>query len=716
MNVRAETGLLAKLGLAKGRRTAQSRRGRSLKIEAIEARRMFAADLNFSSAVELDVESFRANTVASADLDGDGVEELILGGSRLQVLDGDGVAKTLGSGWVFRIDTGDIDGDGDLDILAAHESHITWYENLGTGEFRSHWLRSGQTARSAALGDIDGDGDLDIAHVAGDEQFPRIYWYENIGAASSTGFSSGRIMWSLLENSDPWDVQIVDIDNDQQNEVVVALHRNPFSGGSVVAFNKAPGSHWSEGWSRVGVANPGFPTRMAIADFDGDNDLDMATTTAFPNSRTPSLYGYENLQTGRFRYYAAGSGTAATYGVAAGDIDGDGDIDLAFTELLGAAKVGWMENDGSGQFTRHNLPGTFTSPRGVTIADANRDGNPDIVVAVYGENRYVVFENPSPSRNLTESIDFDGDGASEVVSHRNGRWYLSTGSGDVRGERQLDDWSGLGQVAEPVVGDFNGDGRTDVAARVNGRWMLGLSNGSSLQRVNWSNWSTAVSWRDIVVGDFNGDGKDDLAGRANGAWWLTVSSGSGYTVEYWTIWSNVVDWKDVRVGDFNGDGRSDIAGRANGAWWLATSNGSQFQNRLGTIWSSAVTWQDVVVGDFNGDGRSDIAGRTSGSWWVAMSTGQQFSNQFWSLWTPGAGWRSIAVGDFNGDGRDDIAGRAGNAWWIALSEGNRARNAYWAAWAGSMSWRELSFGDFDGDGWDDLAGRQGSGWRTARSR
>ena len=160
------------------------------------------------------------------------------------------------------IDVGDVDGDGDLDIFSASRFNgtIAWHENLdGMGSFGQRQIitdRAG-TAKDVSLGDLDGDGDLDVLAVSW--QRHQAVWFSNLGQGE---FGSAQY---LSTSRQPEEVEAVDIDQDGDLDVVVASLE-----GVGLIINKGDGD-----FNHVIPITDSYTYSLSAADFDGDGDVDI---------------------------------------------------------------------------------------------------------------------------------------------------------------------------------------------------------------------------------------------------------------------------------------------------------------------------------------------------------------------------------------------------------------------------------------------------------
>jgi hypothetical protein len=172
-------------------------------------------------------------------------------------------------------------------------------------------------------------------------------------------------------------------------------------------------------------------TDVAVADFDGDLDLDLAFTL------TAGTEGYvkivRNDGTGDFTSSGFGPWRAGDYPyrIAAGDIDLDGDSDLAVANLRGD-DVTVLRNTGAGDFEQppSSPEAVGDSPQGIALPDVDGDGDLDLVVANAGDHNVSVLKrrgnvnffethsSPEPVGYHPERLvagDLDGDGAPDLA-------------------------------------------------------------------------------------------------------------------------------------------------------------------------------------------------------------------------------------------------------------------------------------------------------------
>jgi len=130
------------------------------------------------------------------DFDFDGVMDLIYDdGSAGNInwyenVNGDGsswIPHYIGSGAFMDIHAADIGNDNDMDVIYSYDTHVRWYENDGTGSFNQHTITTDSSAcyfMSPKADDLDGDGDIDI--IAANYCDGIILWFENDGTGSFT--------------------------------------------------------------------------------------------------------------------------------------------------------------------------------------------------------------------------------------------------------------------------------------------------------------------------------------------------------------------------------------------------------------------------------------------------------------------------------------------------------------------------------------------------
>jgi hypothetical protein len=230
-------------------------------------------------------------------------------------------------GYCRGIALADIDGDGDLDALVGNNSlnTITIRLNDGAARFSTPAVGRDEVAVGAgpyrlAVADLDRDGDLDL--VAG------AYFNNAVSVRLNDGtglFSPAPITPEVPVGTGPWTVALGDVNNDGTVDLVSCND----TGNSVsVRLNDGTGTFTAPAVN-PNPSVPGNPQSFALGDMDADGDLDLTVCTLNGSQSARVLF---NDGTGNLTFSAAAPGVALTtlpYHTALADLDGDGDLDLA---------------------------------------------------------------------------------------------------------------------------------------------------------------------------------------------------------------------------------------------------------------------------------------------------------------------------------------------------------------------------------------------------
>ena len=371
-----------------------------------------------------------------------------------------------------------------------------------------------------------------------------------------------------------------------------------------------------------------------------------------------------------------------TFGLAAVDIDGDGDLDLTYPDISAQREstLYWLENNGRGNFQRHVIhqdePGWFERH---ATGDINGDGRPDLAIIDNLKGQVFWFANPDrpadghwkqyvittkcPGAYDVVLSDLDGDGDLDAAASGFNSslitWYENPGKDGWDGEwtRRLID-EGMQEARTIAAGDFNGDGKIDLLATAvgqrnlppdaqdHGSQVVWYENPGQPASQLWKKHSIDKRSRAPIHGhptDLDGDGDLDVV-MAHGMRTAVDPKVERHEV----VWYENVgqpksgrSWKRHQVGrlpfafeaiaeDLDSDGDVDVIATA----WTKGDRVVWFENRGGQ-WAMHVLRENfrqanqVIVADLNGDQRPDIVAACDG-WWPAP--GQQIANSEMRWW------------------------------------------------------------------------------------
>jgi hypothetical protein len=499
-------------------------------------------------------------------------------------------------GW----DVGDVDGDGNADVAVApsggYNSDIHYWNNKGTGSWKKYDVVSYYMyyPKDVTIVDLDGDDKLDIFFTSGS------YYYNNNIGWCKNGGNPNRNSWpstTLMSGHDDSGSNAFKGDVDSDGYVDTGLF---FSGNRQIITwrNQAPhdGSNIAAGFIEDGgLVQMSDLVRVDI-DQDGDDDY---LITAF---KSGTVGWYENDGTpftGQWDFYRInGVMVAGAKEVDYGDIDNDGDLDVAVT-AYSMGKIMWFENPGDPKqvWSFHDV-GSMNWPYGVGLGDMDEDGQLDIIVSAgyYYQDGIRIYYTDDPTgtwkwNQLSGSAyycgainitDMNKDGHLDVLVPINGysgqaNIYRNPHPGkDPTTSKwaQISAVGGLQYPYEALPIDINDDGVLDVVVSSNYggiKWGEAPSNPNSTG--GWSSYTMDTSinypWG-LDVTDVDNDGYDDVFVTSH-YWWASswYSYGKGvYWLEetddpYSTWQKRNLDTKmresyGVSVSDHDNDGQPEI--------------------------------------------------------------------------------------------------------------------------------------------------------------
>ena len=745
-------------------------------------------------------------SVAWGDYDGDGDLDLAVGNSgepnaskngflgqknRLYRNKGDG---TFESAWqsseedpTLSVAWGDIDGDGDLDLAVGNNGapNRIYVNRHGTLDQQGWPLPTANPSQinlttSVAWGDYDGDGDLDLAVGNGGYNLnlgisgliaQRNLLYRNNGTTAD-GTPMFTLAWTAPDPDPTTSVAWGDIDGDGDLDLLfgnIGYHPpdSTITIGSPSRLYRNNGGTLTPDTSWTPELHVTFS--VALGDVDGDGDLDLAIGNASAKI-SDGFGGIVNIVEANQLYRNQGGvltldpwrpESNTTLGVAWGDYDGDGDLDLA----AGNSGAAGSDEAGAENQLYLNQSGVLTTTARIWSEDAentfaiawgdyDNDGDLDIVAGNGGTLLETgtagqitrVYRNPlgrlpiasawssAAEHDRTSSVawgDYDSDGDLDLAvgnldPNQPDRLYRNDGvssDGSTPLLVPVPFLSANDRTLSVAWGDYDSDGDLDLVVGNDGQpnRLYHNDRGTLVLDTNWSPPATATN--SVAWGDIDGDGDLDLAvGNDGAANQLYRNIGGVLTLD--SAWHPVARaTRSVAWGDVDGDGDLDLAvGNAAPQTERTVPQPNQlYRNDRGTL-EQVPVWESeerdltssVAWGDYDGDGHLDLAAGNDGQ------PNRLYHNDRGTL-TRQAAWSSneadlttsVAWGDYDGDGDLDLAAGNGGFFYQTIPTGQRNRLyrndggtlTRQAAWSSAETEITLSvaWGDVDGDGDLDLA-------------
>ena len=540
---------------------------------------------------------------------------------------------------ITDLTVGDLDGDGDPDIIGSYLSGLVFFENRGAAGFLAldPLQIGGSRLRSVGVLDLDHDGLLDVLAIDSQQDNIVVAWQREAG-----GFDVGRFAPEGLER--PVSMLVADLTLNGFDDLLLAdAGLNGGAGGRVlVCLADVSGLSGCEILRRTD--QKARPQYVAVADFNGDARLDVASVDE--GSRDVAIYQQDSqtaLENTAQTLVSLADGTRPSSFTVA-DLDGDDDLDIAVVSPF-STRLTLLMRDSNSSYSSQGLnlfdPGDDTRGASQVIsADLDGDGRTDLATAnVVTDNLLVLFQDSSgrfdrrmvvlsmdgalDGPRTLAAADIDGDGRLDLVTagsfSDDVAWFRQVSAG-VFAPAVLVDTGGLLQDPLHLLAeDINSDGMIDLLAVGNESDNVVLfiqrpdREAFFLFNLDLPEGSAPVA---LTYGDLSGDRLPDIAVATRDGVSIFEQDGADFSLRGVSVSGEEYSPTSLLASDFNGNGRMDLvladALPPGGIEILSASEGSEFSSSL------VLSGEDVQAAgegflpaamahvDLDGDGEKDF--------------------------------------------------------------------------------------------------------------